>query len=123
MEKDFATTCIEILVPRARRFLVTWSWNDGLWKQTLRQNALRMSTKFNVWTALYFRSSKQTSSVRRRAKFKSNKTLRSITERTLRRRGWQTKELKNYDEVYDDDVYWLGKDWNENVSFGGKKEP
>ena len=24
-----------ILVPRARRFLVTWSWNEGLWKQPL----------------------------------------------------------------------------------------
>ena len=24
-----------ILVPRNRRFLVTWSWNEGLWKQLL----------------------------------------------------------------------------------------
>ena len=32
------------------------------------------------------------------------------------------RELKNHDEVDDDDVCWLGKDWNENVSFGGKKE-
>ena len=32
------------------------------------------------------------------------------------------RELKNHDEVHDDDVCWLGKDWNENVSFGGKKE-
>ena len=31
------------------------------------------------------------------------------------------RELKNHDEVHDDDVYWLGNDWNENVSFGGKK--
>ena len=26
------------------------------------------------------------------------------------------RELKNHDEVHDDDVCWLGKDWNENVS-------
>ena len=26
---------LSILVPRARRFLVTWSGNDGLWKQPL----------------------------------------------------------------------------------------
>ena len=26
---------VPILVPRARRFLVTWSWNEGLWKQPL----------------------------------------------------------------------------------------
>ena len=32
------------------------------------------------------------------------------------------RELKNHDEVHDDNVCWLGKDWNENVSFGGKKE-
>ena len=32
------------------------------------------------------------------------------------------RELKNHDEVHDDDVCRLGKDWNENVSFGGKKE-
>ena len=32
------------------------------------------------------------------------------------------RELKKHDEVHDDDVCWLGKDWNENVSFGGKKE-
>ena len=32
------------------------------------------------------------------------------------------RELKNHDEVHDDDVCWLGKDWNENVSFGWKKE-
>ena len=33
-----------------------------------------------------------------------------------------SRELKNHDEVHDDDVGWLGKDWNENVGFGGKKE-
>ena len=33
-----------------------------------------------------------------------------------------SKELKNHDEVHDDNVCSLGKDWNENVSFGGKKE-
>ena len=32
------------------------------------------------------------------------------------------RELKNHDEVYDDDVCRLEKDLNENVSFGGKKE-
>ena len=32
------------------------------------------------------------------------------------------RELKNHDEVHDDDVCWLGKEWNENVSFGRKKE-
>ena len=32
------------------------------------------------------------------------------------------RELKNHDEVHDDNVCWMGKDWNENVSFGGKKE-
>ena len=32
------------------------------------------------------------------------------------------RELKNHDELHDDDVCWLGKDWNENVSFGGKKK-
>ena len=32
------------------------------------------------------------------------------------------RELKNHDEVHDDDICWLGKNWNENVSFGGKKE-
>ena len=32
------------------------------------------------------------------------------------------RELKNHDEVHDDDVRLLGKDWNENVGFGGKKE-
>ena len=32
------------------------------------------------------------------------------------------RELKNHDEVHDDDVLWLGKDWNENVSLGGIKE-
>ena len=31
-------------------------------------------------------------------------------------------ELKNHDEVHDDDVCLLGKDWNENVIFGGEKE-
>ena len=30
--------------------------------------------------------------------------------------------IKNHDEVHDDDVCWLRKDWNKNVSFGGKKE-
>ena len=33
-----------------------------------------------------------------------------------------TRELKNHDEVHDDNVCCLGKDSNENVSFGGKKE-
>ena len=37
-------------------------------------------------------------------------------------RGRKNRELKNRDEVHDDDVCWLGKDWNENVSFGGKRE-
>ena len=32
------------------------------------------------------------------------------------------RKRKNHDEVHDDDVCWLGKDWNENVSFGGIKE-
>ena len=32
------------------------------------------------------------------------------------------RELKNHDEVRDDDVCWLAKDWNENVGFGGKKK-
>ena len=32
------------------------------------------------------------------------------------------RELKNHDEVHDDDVLWLEKDWNENVSLGGIKE-
>ena len=32
------------------------------------------------------------------------------------------RELKNHDEVHDDDVRCLGKDWNENVGFGEKKE-
>ena len=32
------------------------------------------------------------------------------------------RELKNHNEVHDDDVSWLGKDWNENVSFSVKKE-
>ena len=36
--------------------------------------------------------------------------------------GPDIRELKNHDEVHDDDVCWLGKDWNENVGFGGKKE-
>ena len=36
--------------------------------------------------------------------------------------SFDNRELKNHDEVHEDDVYWLGKDWNENVSFGGKKE-
>ena len=31
------------------------------------------------------------------------------------------RELKNHDGVHDDDVCWLRKDWNENVSFGGEK--
>ena len=34
--------------------------------------------------------------------------------------SWHNRELKNHDEVHDDDVCWLGKDWNENVSFGRK---
>ena len=39
------------------------------------------------------------------------------------REKWRIeRKLKNHDEVHDDDVCWLGKDWNENVSFGGKKE-
>ena len=32
------------------------------------------------------------------------------------------RELKNHDEVHNDDVSWPGKDWKDNVSFGGKKE-
>ena len=36
--------------------------------------------------------------------------------------GSVIRELKNHDEVHDDDVRWLGKDWNENVGFGEKKE-
>ena len=32
------------------------------------------------------------------------------------------RELKNHDEVHKDDVCWLGKEWNENVCFGGKKK-
>ena len=32
------------------------------------------------------------------------------------------RELRNHDEVHDDDVCRLGKDWNENVSFDTKKE-
>ena len=32
------------------------------------------------------------------------------------------RELKNHNEVHDNDVSWLGKDWNENVSFSVKKE-
>ena len=35
---------------------------------------------------------------------------------------WAISEHKNHDKVHNDDVCWLGKDWNENVSFGGKKE-
>ena len=34
----------------------------------------------------------------------------------------ENRELKNHDKVHDDDVCWLRKDWNKNVSFGGKKE-
>ena len=34
----------------------------------------------------------------------------------------ENRELKNHDEVHDDDICWLRKDWNKNVSFGGKKE-
>ena len=32
------------------------------------------------------------------------------------------RELKSHNEVHDDVVSWLGKDWNENVSFSVKKE-
>ena len=32
------------------------------------------------------------------------------------------RELKNHDEVHDDNFCCLGKNWNPNVSFGGKKE-
>ena len=32
------------------------------------------------------------------------------------------RELKNHDEVHDDNVCWPGKDWNENFSFGGEEE-
>ena len=32
------------------------------------------------------------------------------------------RELKNHDEVHDEDVCRLGNDWNENVSFGGKNK-
>ena len=45
--------------------------------------------------------------------------------RSLRGRlcfGFVIRELKNHNEFHDDDVCWLGKDWNENVSFDGKKE-
>ena len=35
---------------------------------------------------------------------------------------YEIRELTNHDEVHDDEVCWLGKDWNENVGFGGKKE-
>ena len=38
------------------------------------------------------------------------------------RRPEYNRELKNHDEVHDDDVCWLRKDWNENVGFGGKRE-
>ena len=31
------------------------------------------------------------------------------------------RELKNHGEVHDEDVCWLGKDWNENVSKKSKK--
>ena len=40
----------------------------------------------------------------------------------LGRRLILVRELKNHDEVHDDDVCWLAKDWNDNVSFGSKKE-
>ena len=39
-----------------------------------------------------------------------------------RRRKVDIRELKNHDEVHDDNVCCLGKDWNETVGFGGKKE-
>ena len=45
--------------------------------------------------------------------------------RSLRGRlcfGFVIRELKNHNEFHDDEVCWLGKDWNENVSFDGKKE-
>ena len=45
-----------------------------------------------------------------------------LVDTRMRRRARVSRELKNHDEVHDDDVCWLGKDWNENVSFGGKKE-
>ena len=32
------------------------------------------------------------------------------------------RELQNHDEGHDDEVCWLGNDWNENVSYGGKME-
>ena len=32
------------------------------------------------------------------------------------------REFKNHDEVHDDNVSWLLKDWNEVVSYRGKKE-
>ena len=38
------------------------------------------------------------------------------------RKRHDNRELKNHDEVHDDDVCLLGQDWNENVSFGGKKD-
>ena len=40
----------------------------------------------------------------------------------MRRRARVSRELKNHDEVQDDDLCWLEKYWNENVSFGRKKE-
>ena len=46
-----------------------------------------------------------------------------ILLRRLCSHSQNNRELKNHDEVRDDDVCWLGKDWNENVGFGGKKEP
>ena len=47
---------------------------------------------------------------------------RARRKERLSRSKLNIRELKNHDEVHDDDVGSLGKDWNENVGFGGKKE-
>ena len=50
--------------------------------------------------------------------------IRKLITRAQVRSGTRSgiRELKNHDEVHDDDVSCPGKDWKENVSFGGKKE-
>ena len=48
--------------------------------------------------------------------------VKSFVGHDLLRRRHDIRELKNHDEVHDDDVCWPGKHWNENVSFGEKKE-
>ena len=47
---------------------------------------------------------------------------REINLLVIRVKTWDVRELKNQDEVHNEDVCSPGKDWNENVSFGGKKE-